>query len=170
MFFHGSADPPPRIHFTVLMKVFFLLQTRLKLDIWKGRDCIPAKKSTPTPPPLPSPLPNPLVPNPYILCSAMCTIGWAHLQIINNSCGKAEGATCCLGPLKGSVSRDFGPQFFSWFEPIWATDKQVNVFSNSVSISPRYSITKLSLQCVAHRGVQKIFLVYQYLYFKSVLS
>ena len=28
-------------------------------------------------------------------------------------------------------------QFFSWFEPIWATDKQAKVFSNSVSISLR---------------------------------
>ena len=45
--------------------------------------------------------------------------------------------------LKGTVSRDlkgmcheiFYLQFFSWFEPIWAPDKQA-----SVSISSRYSI------------------------------
>ena len=48
----------------------------------------------------------------------------------------------CFGPLKGSVSRDFRPQFFSWFEPIWTPDKQAKVFSNSVLILPRYSITK----------------------------
>ena len=49
--------------------------------------------------------------------------------------------------LKGSVSRDFRPLFCSWFEPIWAHDKQSKVFLNSVSISPRYSISDL-------RGVQ----------------
>ena len=43
---------------------------------------------------------------------------------------------------KGSVSRDLRPPFFSWFNPIWAPDKQAKVFSNSLSISPRYSITK----------------------------
>ena len=43
---------------------------------------------------------------------------------------------------KLSVSRDFRPPFLSWFEPIWAPDKQANVFSNSVSILLRYSITK----------------------------
>ena len=42
---------------------------------------------------------------------------------------------------KGSVSRDFRPLFFSWFKPIWAPDKQPKVFSESVSISPRNSIT-----------------------------
>ena len=37
----------------------------------------------------------------------------------------------------------FDLQFFSWFKPIWAPDKQAKkVFSNSVSILPRYSITK----------------------------
>ena len=30
--------------------------------------------------------------------------------------------------LKGSVSREFRPLFFSWFEPIWAPDKQPKVF------------------------------------------
>ena len=45
--------------------------------------------------------------------------------------------------LNGSVSRDFRPQYCSWFKPIWAPDRQA-VFSNSASISPRYSITKLS--------------------------
>ena len=36
----------------------------------------------------------------------------------------------------------FDLHFFSWFKPIWAPDKQAKVFSNSVSILPRYSITK----------------------------
>ena len=60
------------------------------------------------------------------------------------------------------MSWDYRPQFFSWFKPIWAPDKQARVFSKSVSISPRYSITKLSPRvqhtaeivsaCAAHRG------------------
>ena len=54
--------------------------------------------------------------------------------------------------LKGIVTRDFRPPIFSWFEPIWAPDKQPKVFSISVSFSPRYSITKWSLQCAAHHG------------------
>ena len=41
-----------------------------------------------------------------------------------------------------NVSRDFQPLFFPWFEPIWAPDKQGKLFSNSASISQRYSITK----------------------------
>ena len=32
---------------------------------------------------------------------------------------------------------------FLWFKPIWAPDKQSKVFSNSVTILLRYSITKL---------------------------
>ena len=39
---------------------------------------------------------------------------------------------------KGSVSRDFRPQFCFWFKPIWAPYKQAKVFSNPVSLSPRY--------------------------------
>ena len=38
--------------------------------------------------------------------------------------------------LKGSLSGDFRPLFFSWFETIWAPDKQPKVFLNFVSISP----------------------------------
>ena len=41
--------------------------------------------------------------------------------------------------LKGTVQRDFRPQFISSFEPIWAPDKQAKVISNSVSTSLRYS-------------------------------
>ena len=44
--------------------------------------------------------------------------------------------------LKGVCHKILDLHFFSWFEPIWAPDKQAEVFSNSVSISPRYSITK----------------------------
>ena len=40
--------------------------------------------------------------------------------------------------LKGVWHEIFDLQFFSWLEPIWAPDKQAKVFSNSVSISPRY--------------------------------
>ena len=42
--------------------------------------------------------------------------------------------------LKESVSRNFLPPFFSWFELIQAPDKQAKVFSNLLAISPRYSI------------------------------
>ena len=31
--------------------------------------------------------------------------------------------------LKGSVTRDFLPLFFPWFEPIWASDKEDKIFS-----------------------------------------
>ena len=34
--------------------------------------------------------------------------------------------------IKGSVSKDFWPPFFSWFEPIRVPDKQAKVFSNFV--------------------------------------
>ena len=38
------------------------------------------------------------------------------------------------------MSRDFRPPvFFSWFEPLWASDKQAKVFLSSVLITPRYS-------------------------------
>ena len=38
------------------------------------------------------------------------------------------------------MSQDFRPPvFFSWFEPIWASDKQAKVFLSSVLITPRYS-------------------------------
>ena len=33
----------------------------------------------------------------------------------------------------------FSPKFFSWFEPIQTPYKQVKVFLNAVSISPKYS-------------------------------
>ena len=42
-------------------------------------------------------------------------------------------------------------------EPIWAPDKQAKVFSNSVSISQRYSITKFEKfdsPFAAHHGVK----------------
>ena len=40
------------------------------------------------------------------------------------------------------------------FEPICAPDKQAEVFLNMVSISPRYSITKLSPRCATYRGAE----------------
>ena len=43
--------------------------------------------------------------------------------------------------IKWHVSQDFLPLIFSWFEPIWAPDKQqALICSNSVRISLRYSI------------------------------
>ena len=64
--------------------------------------------------------------------------------------------------VKRSVSRDFLTFIFSWFEPFGAPDKQAKIFSNLVSISPRYSITMLSPRCVAHCRFKSIFLVNQY--------
>ena len=58
---------------------------------------------------------------------------------------------------KGSVPQDFRPPVFSWFGLIWATEKQAEVFSNS----PRFSITKLSPRCAAHRGDEKFFLFWR---------
>ena len=40
---------------------------------------------------------------------------------------------------KGVCHETFDLDFFPWCEPIWALDKQGKVFSNSVSISLRYS-------------------------------
>ena len=62
----------------------------------------------------------------------------------------------------GSVSKICDLQFFSLFQPIWTPDKQATVFSNSVLISSRYSLTKLSPRCAAHRGNQKFCIVNQH--------
>ena len=62
-----------------------------------------------------------------------------------------------VSDLKGVCHEIFDLRFFSWFQPIWAPDKQAEVFSNSVSISPRYSITKFEKstpRCASHRGVK----------------
>ena len=60
--------------------------------------------------------------------------------------------------VKGSVSWDFKPPIFSWFEPIWVSDKQAKVFLNLVSILPRYLITKFekfdSAVCMRHTAVK----------------
>ena len=48
---------------------------------------------------------------------------------------------------KGKCHKIFGPYFFSWFEPIWATDKQPKVFSNSVSISEIFNHNVISAVC-----------------------
>ena len=39
---------------------------------------------------------------------------------------------------KGTVQRDFWPQFFSSFEPAWVTDQRVKIFSILVEISLGY--------------------------------
>ena len=62
--------------------------------------------------------------------------------------------------LKGVCHEIFYPYFFMIRTHIWASDKQANIFSNSVSISPRYSITKWSPRFAAHcwddlRGVHQ---------------
>ena len=62
---------------------------------------------------------------------------------------------------KGQSNEIFDPQFFSSFELIWASDKQVKAFSNSVSILLRYSsfsikkLTPRSTICTA-RSQKKI--------------
>ena len=70
-----------------------------------------------------------------LLYSVQCTYSVVHTYLLTFT-----WITC----VKGSVSQDFWPPFFLWFQfqPIWAPDKQAKVFSNSVSISLRYLITK----------------------------
>ena len=41
--------------------------------------------------------------------------------------------------LKGTVQRDFGPQFFFIIQTAWVTDQRVKIFSFLVSFSLRYS-------------------------------
>ena len=55
-----------------------------------------------------------------------CVLGFSNINQVEFLQPKLQ-----ISQLKGSVSRDF--------RPIWAPDKQADVFSNSVSISPRYS-------------------------------
>ena len=62
----------------------------------------------------------------YILVAARCR-KW--LPDIRPDTGHAKGKL-------------FSTLICSWFEPIWA-DKQAIIFSNSVSISPRYSIVQV---------------------------
>ena len=45
--------------------------------------------------------------------------------------------------LKGEVSRDFLPLFFSLMEPIWSPDKQAKMVFLKNSFSPRYLNLKL---------------------------
>ena len=54
--------------------------------------------------------------------------------------------------VKGVCHEIFDLRFFHDSTPSWPPDKQATVFSNSVSISLRYLIIKLSPHCVAHRG------------------
>ena len=52
-------------------------------------------------------------------------------------------------------STRFSTSILSWFEPIWDSDKRLEVFSNSVSISPRYCMWILKkLHGVHVRGLQ----------------
>ena len=69
--------------------------------------------------------------------------------------------------LKGVCHKIFDLQYFSWFEPNWAPDKQAKLFSNSVSISSRYLITKLSPRCAE---INKFFEQIKFFFFKSFLS
>ena len=55
--------------------------------------------------------------------------------------------------LKGSVSWDFQPPVFFMIQTHQGPDKLAKLFLNSVSISSRYSITKLSLRGVQHTAV-----------------
>ena len=60
--------------------------------------------------------------------------------------------------LKGQSNQIFDPQFISSFVPIWAPDKQAKVYSNSVSISLRYSnfsIEKNWLRAVSYCADKK---------------
>ena len=49
---------------------------------------------------------------------------------------------------KGSVSRDFRLLFFSWFEPIWATDKQpLSIFEFSFDLAEIFDHKVISALC-----------------------
>ena len=61
---------------------------------------------------------------------------------------------------KGSVSWDFRPPFFSWFNPIWALDKQAKVFSN-FDFAKIFKYKVISTLRAAHRWDQNIFLINQ---------
>ena len=56
--------------------------------------------------------------------------------------------------LKGVCHKIFDLQFFLWFEPIWAPDKQAKIFSNLVSILLRYSNFLKNPRCASHCGVR----------------
>ena len=73
-----------------------------------------------------------------------CTSGYFHLHN-SHECPSAiftsatqMNAHLAIFTLQGVCHEIFDLQFFSWFKPIWAPYKQAKVFSNSVSISPRY--------------------------------
>ena len=59
--------------------------------------------------------------------------------------------------LKGQSNEIFDPQFFSSFEPTWATDQWVKIVSFLVSFLPRYSnfsVKKLTPRSILLRGVK----------------
>ena len=61
--------------------------------------------------------------------------------------------------LKGQSNEIFDPQFFSSFEPAWATDQWVKTVSLLVLFSPRYSYLaskKLTPRSIILRGVKTI--------------
>ena len=58
--------------------------------------------------------------------------------------GRSSGESCCTNPLKWVCHKIFN-LYFLWFESIWAPDQPAKLFS----ISPRYSITKLTSRCDA---------------------
>ena len=60
---------------------------------------------------------------------------------------------CIKKTLKGSVSRDFLSLLFSWFEPIWAIDKQTEVFSYYFFTSPKHSNFYETPRGASHCGV-----------------
>ena len=64
-------------------------------------------------------------------------ISCVHCNFIQKICSIAQ--KILPPPLKGVCQEILDLQFFSWFEPTWAPDKQAKVFLNLVS---RYSITK----------------------------
>ena len=82
---------------------------------------------------------------------------WNKKQLAKNyilSCLKCFSCLCRLSQSrKGTVQRDFGPPFFSSFEPAWATDQQVKTFSILVSFSPRYSYFSESPRGIIPRRV-----------------
>ena len=58
------------------------------------------------------------------------------------------------GELKGQSNEIFDTQFFSSFEPAWATDQWVKIVLFLVSFSPRYSNFYEAPRSIILRGVK----------------
>ena len=76
--------------------------------------------------------------------------GWGDIPNLNllKDCIKIKGYHSNTILFKGSVSRDFLPLFFSWFEPIWAPDKQpLSIFQFGFDLAEIFDHKGISAVC-----------------------